>query len=49
MIKRNEPTLIFLNGHGDYDLVAGQDNDKLVCAEENDGILFKINEPFFYL
>ncbi len=39
MMKRNEPTMIFFNGHGDYHLVAGQDNEDLVCAGKNEIIL----------
>jgi hypothetical protein len=40
MMKKNEPTIVFLNGHGDYDLVAGQDNEILVkIGEENEKLL----------
>lgn len=39
MMKKNEPTLVFINGHGDWDIVAGQDNDRLVRVGENEGIL----------
>ncbi len=39
MIKRNKPTIIFFNGHGNYDVVAGQDNEALVRAKKNEEIL----------
>jgi len=37
--KKIKPQLIFLNGHGDYDLVAGQDNEVLVKAGDNERCL----------
>lgn len=39
MIKKHEPAIIFLNGHGNYDVVAGQDNEELVRAGDNEKIL----------
>lgn len=39
MIKKNEPTIVFFNGHGDYDVVTGQDNEELVRADGNEKIL----------
>ncbi|OGF38218.1 hypothetical protein A2482_04090 [Candidatus Falkowbacteria bacterium RIFOXYC2_FULL_48_21] len=39
MVKRNNPAIIFLNGHGDYDVVDGQDNETLVRAGENEKML----------
>ena len=37
--KKTNPQLIFFNGHGDYDLIAGQDNEVLVKSEDNDKCL----------
>ncbi|MBI2443770.1 MAG: hypothetical protein HYV42_00820 [Candidatus Magasanikbacteria bacterium] len=39
MIKKNEPTIVFLNGHGNYDVVTGQDNEELVRAGDNEKLL----------
>lgn len=39
VIRKKEPTLIFLNGHGNYDIVCGQDNEELVRAGDNDKLL----------
>lgn len=39
VIRKKGPTLVFLNGHGDYDVVAGQDNEKIVCAGNNEQLL----------
>jgi len=38
-IKKLLPRLIFLNGHGDHDSVAGQDNDVLIKAGDNHDLL----------
>jgi len=39
MMKKHEPNLVFLNGHGDSEVVAGQDNEELIHAGENEKIL----------
>lgn len=39
MMRKNKPSLVFLNGHGDYNFVAGQYDENLVCAGENEKIL----------
>lgn len=39
MTRKHEPSLVFLNGHGDSDVVAGQNNEELVRAGENEKIL----------
>lgn len=39
--RKVNPQLIFFNGHGDYDLVTGQDNEVLVKSGENDQCLSK--------
>ncbi|TAN33240.1 hypothetical protein EPN28_02815 [Patescibacteria group bacterium] len=39
MIRKHEPPLIFLNGHGDYDLVTGQEEDVLVRVGDNETLL----------
>lgn len=41
MIRKEEPSLIFLNGHGNYNLIAGQDNEELILAGKNERILKK--------
>lgn len=38
-IKKLIPRLIFLNGHGNHDSIAGQDNDVLIKVGENDDLL----------
>lgn len=38
-IKKLSPRLIFLNGHGDHDSIAGQDNDVLIKAGDNHDLL----------
>lgn len=37
--KKIQPQVIFFNGHGNYNVVAGQDNEILVKAGENDKCL----------
>lgn len=39
VIIKKKPSLVFLNGHGDYDLVAGQDDEELICAGDNEKLL----------
>jgi len=39
MMKKHEPDIVFLNGHGDLKVVAGQDNEELVRVGENEEIL----------
>ena len=39
MMKKNEPTIVFLNGHGNYDVITGQENEELVRAGDNEKIL----------
>jgi len=39
MIKKNDPNLIILNGHVDYNLVTGQNMEVLVMAGDNHEIL----------
>lgn len=39
MITKNKPTLVFLNGHGDYNVVAGQDNEELLRTGDNERLL----------
>lgn len=39
MVLKNDPAILFFNGHGDYGFVSGQDNEKLVCAQDNEGLL----------
>lgn len=39
MMRKNEPSLVFFNGHGDYDRVTGQDNELLICVGENEALL----------
>jgi len=41
MIRRNEPSLIFLNGHGHDTVVTGQDGEVLIEAGSNENILKK--------
>ncbi len=38
-VKKLQPDVIFLNGHGDDDCVTGHDEEKLVAAGENHDIL----------
>ena len=37
--RKINPQLVFFNGHGDYDLIAGQNNEVLVQAKINDECL----------
>ena len=39
VMRKHEPGLAFLNGHGDERTVAGQDNEALIRAGENEEIL----------
>jgi len=39
VMRKHEPGLVFLNGHGDERTVAGQDNEALIRAGENEEIL----------
>lgn len=39
MVTKNKPTLVFLNGHGDYNVVAGQDNEELLRVDDNERLL----------
>jgi len=39
VMRKHEPGLVFLNGHGDERTVAGQDNEVLIRAGENEEIL----------
>ncbi len=39
IIRKKEPSLIFLNGHGDYNIVACQNNEELIRAGDNERIL----------
>lgn len=39
MIAKNDPTIIFFNGHGDYDFVAGQNDEELIRAGDNTAVL----------
>jgi len=39
VIREQSPDFIFLNGHGDYDKVCGQNNECLVGADDNEEIL----------
>ncbi len=38
-IKKTNPSLVILNGHGDEDCVTGHDNEVLVKAGENEDLL----------
>lgn len=38
-IKKLKPSLMVLNGHGDEDTIAGQDNEVLIKSGENEDIL----------
>jgi len=39
MIKKHEPRLVFLNGHGSANSVCGQDDETLVEGNSNEGAL----------
>lgn len=39
IIKKTQPSLIFINGHGDRSCVTGYDNEVLIKAGDNDSIL----------
>ena len=39
IIRKKDPDLIIINGHGDYDLVTGQDQEILVKADDNPELL----------
>lgn len=39
IIKKNNPSLVFFNGHGDYDVICGQDNEELARVGENEKLL----------
>lgn len=39
VLRKKKPSLVFLNGHGNYDTVAGQDNEELVRAGDNEKLL----------
>lgn len=39
VINKTKPELIVLNGHGDADLITGQDNEILIKTGENEGLL----------
>jgi len=38
-IVKNKPTLVFLNGHGNENMITGYDNEPLVTSNKNEGIL----------
>lgn len=40
-IKRNDPKLIFLNGHGDQENVTGFDNEPLITKNKDENLLLK--------
>jgi len=39
VIRKKEPSLVFLNGHGNYNVVAGQDNEELIRVGDNEQLL----------
>lgn len=39
MVQKHSPSLIFLNGHGNDDLITGQNGDVLIQAGENEQVL----------
>ncbi len=39
MLKNKKPSLVFLNGHGNDEAVAGHDDEVLLKAGENEGLL----------
>lgn len=39
MIRKHSPSLIFLNGHGDENQVAGQNNEVLISLGDNENVL----------
>ena len=38
MVRKHEPSFVFINGHGDENMVCGQDNEILVEAGKNEDI-----------
>ncbi|MEK7540812.1 MAG: hypothetical protein AAB529_01035 [Patescibacteria group bacterium] len=38
MVRKHEPSFVFINGHGDENVVCGQDNEILVEADKNEEI-----------
>jgi len=38
-MKKHEPMLVFLNGHGNDNMIAGQNNDILIRANDNETLL----------
>ena len=40
-IVKNDPILVFFNGHGNKDIIAGYDNEPLVSANKNEKLLEK--------
>jgi len=38
-IVKNEPALVFFNGHGNKDIIAGYDNEPLISANKNEELL----------
>jgi hypothetical protein len=38
-IKKTNPNVIFLNGHGNYAIVSGHNNEPLVCLNKNESLL----------
>lgn len=40
-IRKIEPNIVFLNGHGNYATVMGHDNEPLVCLDKNELLLSK--------
>lgn len=41
IVKKKDPDLIIINGHGDYDLITGQDQEILAKADDNPELLAK--------
>lgn len=39
IIRKKDPDLIIINGHGDYDLITGQNQEILVKADDNPEVL----------
>ena len=39
VLRKKEPSLVFLNGHGDYGLVCGQDNEEIIAVNTNETVL----------
>src|SRR3989339_1998945 len=40
-IVKNEPILVFFNGHGDEDVITGYNNEPLVAVNKNEKLLEK--------